>query len=585
MTICVLAAALALAGSTVEASPDILHAFAGGAGDGKNPLRTTPTLSGGTLYGVTKSGGASNVGVIWSMNPDGTGYTNLHEFDYSGGYFPRGKLLVDGSTIYGTTNTGSYSGGYDAGTVFKIDTNGTDFTVLHVFDPNRSEGYGPLGNLAISGGTLYGVTYDGGYDSDGVLYQVDTNGSGFSVVQHFGLDPVTVAHNPRSGPILDGSVLYGTADGGTAGGGDYGVIYSYDLSSSTLTREYDFGWTDGSSPEGAVLLDGSTLYGMTAGGGSANAGVIYKYDLSSSTYTLLHNCVWSTSEGKWPTAELSLSGTTLVGQMASGGANDYGVIFEIETDGTGLSMIHDWTGNATGDGMAPQGGVIIGGSAIYGMTESGGDSRGSGYGVIFAETGALSPASMCFGTADVTYSNNGLLDGGYGLAGLSGEAMEDTIELDNLVLSGGMATLCVNFSPDRLRELGIDEATFRLYWYDTSTSQWLLAGRNSNNNQTTGSDQGDSTPTAVLGDWGIDMTNNYLWANIDHASTFAMAGGAAAGDFVAPAGVDMSDFAVLAGQWLSTPGSPSADIAEPLDNFVDIADLAVFCDNWLVGTE
>jgi hypothetical protein len=57
------------------------------------------------------------------------------------------------------------------------------------------------------------------------------------------------------------------------------------------------------------------------------------------------------------------------------------------------------------------------------------------------------------------------------------------------------------------------------------------------------------------------------------------------GDFVAPAGVDLADFAVLADQWLSTPGSPSADIAEPLDDFVDMADLAVFCDNWLAGTE
>jgi hypothetical protein len=47
--------------------------------------------------------------------------------------------------------------------------------------------------------------------------------------------------------------------------------------------------------------------------------------------------------------------------------------------------------------------------------------------------------------------------------------------------------------------------------------------------------------------------------------------------------VDMSDFAILAAQWLSIPGVPSADIA-PIsnkDDFVDILDLVLFAENWL----
>ena len=31
-------------------------------------------------------------------------------------------------------------------------------------------------------------------------------------------------------------------------------------------------------------------------------------------------------------------------------------------------------------------------------------------------------------------------------------------------------------------------------------------------------------PTDVLGDWGLDMENNYAWANIDHASEYALVG-------------------------------------------------------------
>jgi len=47
--------------------------------------------------------------------------------------------------------------------------------------------------------------------------------------------------------------------------------------------------------------------------------------------------------------------------------------------------------------------------------------------------------------------------------------------------------------------------------------------------------------------------------------------------------VEFKDYAVLANQWRHSPGSPSADIApEPPDGIVDIRDLAVLTDSWLV---
>jgi hypothetical protein len=46
--------------------------------------------------------------------------------------------------------------------------------------------------------------------------------------------------------------------------------------------------------------------------------------------------------------------------------------------------------------------------------------------------------------------------------------------------------------------------------------------------------------------------------------------------------VDLADFAVFAGQWRESPGSPSADIApDPPDGFVDGQDLDVLMDSWL----
>ncbi len=49
--------------------------------------------------------------------------------------------------------------------------------------------------------------------------------------------------------------------------------------------------------------------------------------------------------------------------------------------------------------------------------------------------------------------------------------------------------------------------------------------------------------------------------------------------------VDFGDFAILAGQWLSPPGLPSADVAEPRDHVVDARDLRTCVEYWLTRLE
>jgi uncharacterized repeat protein (TIGR03803 family) len=73
--------------------------------------------------------------------------------------------------LYGAAESGGSS---VRGTVFAGNTNGSGFTVLHNFV--GSDGAGPLGQLILSGKTLYGTTYAGGSSPDGAF-----NGTVFSL--------------------------------------------------------------------------------------------------------------------------------------------------------------------------------------------------------------------------------------------------------------------------------------------------------------------------------------------------------------------------------------------------------------------
>ena len=136
----------------------------------------------------------------------------------------------------------------------------------------------------------------------------------------------------------------------------------------------------------------------------------------------------------------------------------------------------------------------------------------------------FNPGTLACGTGTVTADGDGFTTGGYAATGLDGATpLPFTVDVTGLVLDGGLATLVIDYEPAEVAALGIDEATLRAYWWDAGGSQWLLAGRNSNIDQTTGQFVAGA-PTGVLGDWGVDVAGDYVWANIDHASTYGVAG-------------------------------------------------------------
>src|SRR6266566_2223067 len=222
-------------------------------------------------------------------------FTTLHSFTGSDGANPFAGLILAGNTLYGTAQSGGSSGN---GTVFAVNTDGTDFTNLHNFAGYPSDGANPYAGLITnsSGNTLYGTAHDGGSSGGGTVFAVNTDGTGFTTLHSF-----------------------------TAGSG-----YP------------DYTNSEGAYPRAGLILSGSTLYGTAPVGGSSGNGTVFAVNTDGTGFTNLHTFTASScyicpnSDGAYPFDGLILSGNTLYGTTVYGGSSGYGTVFAINTDGTGF---------------------------------------------------------------------------------------------------------------------------------------------------------------------------------------------------------------------------------------------------------
>src|SRR5205807_1155109 len=111
---------------------------------------------------------------------------------------------------------------------------------------------------------------------------------------------------------------------------NYGVIYSFDLSTGAYTDLYDFDGTHGSTPQcGLIQASNDKLYGRANLGGLNNIGVIFSFDINTSAYTDVFD--FDSINGYHSIRELSqLSNGKLIGTTVYGGANNVGVAFSFD---------------------------------------------------------------------------------------------------------------------------------------------------------------------------------------------------------------------------------------------------------------
>src|SRR2546425_101970 len=146
---------------------------------GENPRAALIEGNDGALYGTIAE-------TVFRLTKDGTVYTNIHTFGSSqfDGQDPQAPLLLgsDG-LLYGTTFSGGTNG---QGTIFKIRTDGSFYSIIYGFGSVGMDGAYPEGALAEGAdGALYGTTHAGGANDRGTIFKLKEDGSSYHLLHSF----------------------------------------------------------------------------------------------------------------------------------------------------------------------------------------------------------------------------------------------------------------------------------------------------------------------------------------------------------------------------------------------------------------
>ncbi len=396
MKIALLRTVLPVILATASALPaaDMRTIYSGSRSVGANFYGGVTLGRSGAIYAVTASGGAQDGGSLISSNPDGSAFRRLHTFRKATGYHPI-QAPIEGSDgrLYGTTSAG---GSQNAGVIYAIELDGSDYTVLHDFIPERQGRASYSRLLEAADGRLYGTNVSGGANGDGAIFRIRRDGRNFTVLHHF-LSALEGAQ-PYAGlaQASDGRLYGATAVGGAGGGG---AIYAIGPDGTGFSVLKSLSLTDGAAIGASLLAVDGLLYGAASSGGAHGGGVIFRITTGGS-FTKLHEFSTITPasrNGHKPLSGLALSlDDRLYGTTYGGGEYAKGTVFSLTKFGSDFQSLHSFAGTG-GDGAQPYQSTlaIVRPGLFIGTTLLGGaDDRGS----IFSLAVPLSRPILIIGT-------------------------------------------------------------------------------------------------------------------------------------------------------------------------------------------
>jgi uncharacterized repeat protein (TIGR03803 family) len=401
-----LAACFALVTAPLTAQTYLVIHSLTAASEGNQPQSSLVQDGGGTLYGTTALGGAHGDGTIFKLDaPNGDNFDDIHDFDGTDGSNPYGGVILGGGGfLFGTAANGGNDG---AGVIYKIDTSGNNFAVIHHLD-GANDGGTPNGGLVQDSQTiLYGVAHDNGANGFGTVFSIDPGGQTYAVIHVFGTT-ADDGSNPYGGLLIgsDG-MLYGTTEKGHNGTG-LGTVFRLKTDGTGFETLHTFtGGNDGQDPQAPMIeTPEGYIYGTTVFGGSGSSGTVFRSRRDGTDYSVVH--AFSNADGTDPHAPLTLTiGGLLYGTASSAGGNGDGTVFRMTKLGQLVHSAHDFV---DASGSVPKGGVIQGlDGALYGTTSGGGaHSVGTIWRLTTPTVVSILPTSgIATGGTDVTITGTG----------------------------------------------------------------------------------------------------------------------------------------------------------------------------------
>lgn len=369
----------------------VLHDFSGAGDGGSPPYTLAQDRAGhlyGTAFMGGRNGDGlvfrfSQARGSWVMTP-------LYNFTDQDGQPGWGLTLAGDGSIYTVASYASVLGG-PCGTALHLRPSATpphsvfatwDETVLRTYVASQ-EGC-PTGNLLLdSAGNLYGVTQTGGPGGGGTIFELTNTPSGWTETILYAFQGQGDGAVPYSGLIMDhAGNLYGTAS--TRGLHGHGTVFELVHSGAgwSLQTLYAFqGGNDGGQPVAGLIFDNAgNLYGATSSFGSGGGGTVFELAPAGGSWNF--NLLASLTGTDGPVASLLMdSSGTLYGTTFMDDSFGFGSVFKLTPSGGrwNYTDLHDFTGGS--DGGYPGGGVVMDSAGnLYGTAVVGG---ANGFGVLY----------------------------------------------------------------------------------------------------------------------------------------------------------------------------------------------------------
>ena len=265
----------------------VIHDFSG-AGDGASPTGVAIDKA-GSLYGPTQGG---QDGTVYKLAEAGTGWILSNLYNFAGGINggnPQGLIVGPNGILYGAADGGIQNCGLSGtcGLVYDLTPGPTAClsascswteNVLYRFSGPTDASQGG-GIVSDSAGNLYGVSYSGGAQQQGAVFQLT--------------------------PSIAGWVE--------------SILYSFT------------GGSDGGSPTVVIVGNDGNLYGMAEWGGASGGGVVFQLTPTANGWTehVLYSLPRQQNVGTDPHSLLQDSAGNLFGeyQYEVFPDNRFGVVF------------------------------------------------------------------------------------------------------------------------------------------------------------------------------------------------------------------------------------------------------------------